>query len=63
MCEMAAAWQLTIDMNLGIFTEDKPRPDPMAKCEGQILGPNAPFVTPHQVWTEVDAFSGFIFNY
>ncbi|KAL5017409.1 hypothetical protein ScPMuIL_006998 [Solemya velum] len=52
MCEMAAAWQLTIDMNLGIFTEDKPRSDPLAKCEGQVLGPNTPFVTPHQVWTK-----------
>jgi phosphatidylinositol 4-kinase len=51
---MAAAWQLTIDMKLGIFREDKPRPDPLAKEEGQVLHPDAPQVMPHHIWTKVN---------
>ena len=54
LCEMSAAWQLTIDKKLGIFREDKPRPDPLAKAEDQILSPDAPYVAPHQIWTKVD---------
>ncbi|KAK3587139.1 hypothetical protein CHS0354_006780 [Potamilus streckersoni] len=52
MCEMAAAWQLTIDMKLGIFREDSSRLDPLAKAEEDILEPNAPNTTPHQIWSK-----------
>ncbi|XP_052243319.1 phosphatidylinositol 4-kinase alpha-like isoform X4 [Dreissena polymorpha] len=52
LCEMAAAWQLTIDMRLGIFREDPPRPDPLAKTEGQVLSPDGPFVAPHSIWVK-----------
>jgi phosphatidylinositol 4-kinase len=50
---MAAAWQLTIDMKLGIFRDDKPRSDPLAKTEGQVLHPDAPYVEPHNIWVKV----------
>lgn len=50
---MAAAWQLTIDMKLGIFRQDKPRPDPLAKTEGQILHADIPYVAPHHIWLKV----------
>ncbi|XP_052799861.1 phosphatidylinositol 4-kinase alpha-like isoform X2 [Mya arenaria] len=52
LCEMSAAWQLTIDMKLGIFREDPPRVDPLAKTEGQVLHPQAPYVAPHNIWTK-----------
>ncbi|XP_053375288.1 phosphatidylinositol 4-kinase alpha-like [Mercenaria mercenaria] len=52
LCEMAAAWQLTIDKKLGIFRNDKPRPDPLAKTEGQVLHPDAPYVDPHNIWVK-----------
>ncbi|XP_060554504.1 phosphatidylinositol 4-kinase alpha-like isoform X3 [Ruditapes philippinarum] len=52
VCEMAAAWQLTIDMKLGIFRDDKPRSDPLAKTEGQVLHPDAPYVEPHNIWVK-----------
>ncbi|KAL4223436.1 Phosphatidylinositol 4-kinase alpha [Mactra antiquata] len=52
LCEMAAAWQLTIDRKLGIFRADPPRPDPLAKTEGQVLHPDSPYVAPHHIWTK-----------
>ncbi|XP_021377626.1 phosphatidylinositol 4-kinase alpha-like isoform X3 [Mizuhopecten yessoensis] len=52
LCEMAAAWQITIDKKLGIFQEDRPSIDPLAKAEGQILEPNPPYAGPHQIWTK-----------
>ena len=50
---MSAAWQLTIDMKLGIFREDPTRVDPLSKTEGQVLHPDAPYCTPHNIWTKV----------
>lgn len=52
LCEMAMAWQMTVDKKLGIFAEDKPRPDPLAKTEDQSLDPNPPMVAGHQIWTK-----------
>lgn len=40
-------------MKLGIFAPDEPRPDPLAKAEGQNLSPNPPVVGPHNIWTKV----------
>ncbi|XP_052072692.1 phosphatidylinositol 4-kinase alpha-like isoform X2 [Mytilus californianus] len=51
-CEMAAAWQVTIDKKLGIFREDRPEVDPLAKTENDIVGPHPPVVGPHQLWTQ-----------
>ncbi|VDI78282.1 phosphatidylinositol 4-kinase A [Mytilus galloprovincialis] len=52
-CEMAAAWQVTIDKKLGIFREDRPEVDPLAKTENDIIGPHPPIVGPHQLWTQL----------
>lgn len=63
LCEMAMAWQMTVDKKLGIFAEDKPRPDPLAKTEDQSLDPNPPMVAGHQIWTKVGLYPPFfIFN-
>ncbi|CAG2236201.1 PI4KA [Mytilus edulis] len=51
-CEMAAAWQVTIDKKLGIFREDRPEVDPLAKTENDTIGPHPPIVGPHQLWTQ-----------
>lgn len=53
LCEMAAAWQFSVDSRIGIFEEDKKRPDPLAKAENEILGPDPPFAKPHHIWTQV----------
>ncbi|KAJ8312892.1 hypothetical protein KUTeg_010265 [Tegillarca granosa] len=50
-CEMGAAWQNIVDRKLGIFREDKPRKDPLAKAEDDVLGPDPPNAVPHQIWT------------
>lgn len=61
LCEMAMAWQMTVDKKLGIFAEDKPRPDPLAKTEDQSLDPNPPMVAGHQIWTKVGRYPPFLF--
>ncbi|XP_052714253.1 phosphatidylinositol 4-kinase alpha-like isoform X6 [Crassostrea angulata] len=52
LCEMAAAWQFSVDSRIGIFEEDKKRPDPLAKAENEVLGPDPPFAKPHHIWTQ-----------
>ncbi|KAK6191311.1 hypothetical protein SNE40_003034 [Patella caerulea] len=52
MCEMAAAWQYSVDLKLGIFEDDKPQLDPLAKSEGVDLAPIPPAVSPHAIWTK-----------
>lgn len=56
LCEMTAAWQMCIDLRLGMFAEDAPRPDPLAKHENEDLTPKPPYVAPHQIWTKVSHF-------
>ena len=53
LCEMAAAWQMCVDSRLGIFAEDSPFSDPLAKLEDEVLAPNPPYVSPHHIWTKV----------
>ena len=53
LCEMAAAWQMCVDRKLGIFAEDSPFSDPLAKQEDEVLAPNPPYVAPHHIWTKV----------
>ena len=50
---MAAAWQMTVDMRLGLFQADSEEGNPLAVEEGKILAPNPPFIAPHNVWTKV----------
>lgn len=57
---MSAAWQVTIDKKLGIFREDKPDIDPLAKTENDLLGPNSPIVGPHLLWTQVNIYTFII---
>ncbi|XP_056020742.1 phosphatidylinositol 4-kinase alpha-like isoform X2 [Ostrea edulis] len=52
LCEMAAAWQLTVDSKMGIFEEDRKKPDPLAKAENEVLSPDPPFAKPHHIWTK-----------
>ncbi|XP_064651813.1 phosphatidylinositol 4-kinase alpha-like isoform X3 [Lineus longissimus] len=52
MQEMAAAWQMTIDLRLGVFAEDKPDISPLAASESNIPKPTPPYVAPHQIWTK-----------
>ena len=51
--ELAGAWQVTVDMKLGMFEEHKTPDDPLAVPEGVTLKPNPPFVAPHSFWTKV----------
>ena len=50
---MVAAWQMTVDMKLGLFESDKEAGNPLAVEEGKTLAPNPPFIEPHNVWTKV----------
>ena len=53
MQEMSAAWQMTVDMKLGMFAEDTEEQSPLVHVEGDAITPNPPFVMPHNIWTKV----------
>ncbi|CAL1289574.1 unnamed protein product [Larinioides sclopetarius] len=50
--EMSAAWQMTIDRQMGLFAEDPIQVDPLAAHEGCTLAPNGPFIAPHSLWVK-----------
>lgn len=50
--EMSAAWQMTIDRQVGLFAEDPEQVDPLAAYEGCELAPNGPFIAPHALWVK-----------
>ncbi|KFM83573.1 Phosphatidylinositol 4-kinase alpha, partial [Stegodyphus mimosarum] len=50
--EMSAAWQMTIDREVGLFSEDPVQVDPLAAYEGCELAPNGPFIAPHSLWVK-----------
>ncbi|KAF8787808.1 Phosphatidylinositol 4-kinase alpha like protein [Argiope bruennichi] len=50
--EMSAAWQMTIDRQMGLFAEDPIQVDPLAAHEGCTLAPNGPFIAPHALWVK-----------
>ncbi|XP_042899450.1 phosphatidylinositol 4-kinase alpha isoform X2 [Parasteatoda tepidariorum] len=50
--EMSAAWQMTIDRQIGLFAEDPEQVDPLAAHEGCELKPNGPFIGPHSLWVK-----------
>ena len=56
--EMVAAWQMTVDMRLGLFESDQAKGNPLAVEEGKTLHPNPPFIAPHNVWTKVWMWDG-----
>lgn len=54
MREMSAAWQMTIDKRLGMFSVDKRAPSPLAAASDQDVPlPNPPNTAPHDIWTRV----------
>ena len=53
MQEMSSAWQMTVDIKLGLFAEDKMQESPLIIKEGETRKPNPPFVLPHNMWTKV----------
>ncbi|XP_013387820.1 phosphatidylinositol 4-kinase alpha-like [Lingula anatina] len=50
MQEMACAWQMTMDLRLGMFSVDKPETSPLAASENHIPKPQPPDVSPHLLW-------------
>ncbi len=59
---MGAAWQMTIDMKLGLFAEDSEIQDPLAASESNPIKPSPPFVQAHNIWIEVCDFANVMYK-
>ncbi|XP_071790519.1 phosphatidylinositol 4-kinase alpha-like [Asterias amurensis] len=52
MREMAAAWQMTVERRMGMFSPDPDQPSPLAAASGEDIPlPNPPNTAPHDIWT------------
>lgn len=48
--EIIAAWNSTIDRQLGIFSPDPPQANPLSPYEGTIFVPSPPYIGAHELW-------------
>lgn len=50
---MIAAWNATIDQQLGLFSPDPEQLDPLALPKSGILKPTPPYIGAHGAWIKV----------